>query len=129
MVGILVVVIGAVALAFFLKGNYRTATPTPTAIENRIPVLKKRLAEREKEIGQTVAAYSPKTNARIDDLSAPVAEIFRGLPGVVQIEVLVKTDKPTGRIIHIRDWHYVPKDLYALDMKQVHEDTMPSFGS
>lgn len=119
-VGILVVVIGAVALAFFLKGNSRTATSKPTAIENRIPALKKRLAERKKEIEQAVAAYSPKTNARIDDLSAPTDEILRGLPGVVQVEVLVKADKPTGRIIHLRDWHYVPKDLYALDMKQVH---------
>lgn len=119
-VGILVVVIGAVALAFLLKGNSRTATPTPAALENRIPALKKRLAEREKEIEQAVAAYSPKTDSRIDDLSAHAAETLRGLPGVVQVEVLVKSDKPSGRIIHLRDWHYVPKDLYALDMKHVH---------
>jgi hypothetical protein len=120
-VGILVLVLGAVALAFFLKGNYRTATPTPAAIENRIPTLKKRLAERKKEIEQVFAAYSPKANSQIDDLSAPADSILRGLPGVVQVEVLEKSDKPTGRIIHLRDWHYVPKDLYALDMKQVHE--------
>lgn len=120
MAAILVVVIGAVALAFFLKGSTRTATPTPATIENRIPTLKKRLAEREKEIERAVAAYSPKANARIDDLSAPAESIFRGLPGVVHVELLVKSDKPTGRIIHLRDWHYVPKDLYALDMKQVH---------
>lgn len=119
-VGILFVVIGAVALAFFLKGNSRTATPPLAAIENRIPALKKRLAEREKEIGQAVAAYSPKANFRIDDLSVPAAETLRGLPSVVQVEVLVKADKPTGRIIHLRDWHYVPKDLYALDMRQAH---------
>jgi len=117
-VGILVVVIGAVALAFFLKGNSRTATPT--AIENRIPKLKKRLAEREKEIERAVAAYSPKANFRIDDLSSPADELLRGLPGVVQVEVLAKSDKPTRRIIHLRDWHYVAKDLSALDMKQVH---------
>lgn len=119
-VGILVVVIGAVALVFFLKGNYRTATPTPIAIENRIPMLKQRLAERREVIEQAIAAYSPKPSVRIDDLSAPADEIFRGLPGVIQVEVLVRADKPTGRIIHLRDWHYVPKVLYALDMKQVH---------
>lgn len=119
-VGILVVLIGAVALAFFLKGNSRTVTPTPTAIENRIPTLKKRLAEQEKEVERAVAAYSPKPNSRIDDLSVPAAETLRGLPGVVQVEVLIKADKPTGRIIHLRDWHFVPKDLYALDMKQAH---------
>lgn len=113
-------VIGAVALAFFLKGNSRTATPTPATIENRIPVLKKRLAEREEGIERAIAVYSPKANNRIDDLPAPADEILRGLPGVIQVEVLVTSDKPTGRIIHLRDWHYVAKDLYALDMKQAH---------
>lgn len=117
---ILVVVIGAVALALFLKGNSRTATPTPTAIENRIPMLKQRLAEREKEIEQAVSSYAPKSKARIDDLAAPADEILRDLPGVVQVEFLVKADKPTRRVIHLRDWHYVAKDLYAIDMKQVH---------
>ena len=117
---ILVVVIGAVALALFLKGNSRTSTPTPSNIENRIPKLKQRLAELEKEIEQAVASYSPKSKARIDDLAASADEILRGLPGVVQVEFLVKADKPTRRVIHLRDWHYVAKDLYAIDMKQVH---------
>lgn len=111
-------VLGAVALAFYLKGNSRTATPA--AIQNRIPTLQKRLADWKKEIERAVAAYSPKANSQIDDLSAPAAEILRGLPGVVQVEVVAKSDKPTGRIIHLRDWHYVPKDLYALDMRQAH---------
>ena len=114
------VVIGAVALALFLKGNSRTTTPPPAAIENRIPKLKQRLTEREKEIEQTVASYAPKSNGQIDDLNAPADEILRGLPGVVQVEFLVKVNKPTRRAIHLRDWHYVAKDLYAIDMKQVH---------
>ena len=117
---ILVVVIGAVALALFLKGNSRTTMPPPAAIENRIPKLMQRLAEREKEIEQAVASYAPKSKARIDDLAAPADDILRGLPGVVQVEFLVKADKPTRRAIHLRDWHYVAKDLYAIDMKQVH---------
>jgi hypothetical protein len=29
----------------------------------------------------------------------------------------VKADKPTHRIVHLRDWHFVPKDSYAIDMK------------
>jgi hypothetical protein len=117
---ILVVVIGAVALALFLKGNSRTTTPTPAAFENRIPKLKQRLAELEKEIEQAVSSYAPKSKARIDDLAAPADDILRGLPGVVEVEFLVKAQKPTRRLIQLRDWHYVAKDLYAIDMKQVH---------
>ena len=44
--------------------------------------------------------------------------MLRGLPGVVEVEVEVgvKVEKPTQRIIHLRDWHFVPKDLFALDV-------------
>lgn len=27
---------------------------------------------------------------------------------------------PVGRIVHLQDWHFVPKDLYAIDMKNAH---------
>jgi hypothetical protein len=37
---------------------------------------------------------------------------LRQLPGVVQIEVAVRADEPAHRIVHLRDYHYVPKDLY-----------------
>jgi hypothetical protein len=40
---------------------------------------------------------------------------LRQLPGVVRVEVLVHADQPTHRIVHLRDWHFVPRDLYALD--------------
>src|SRR5208283_4725144 len=28
------------------------------------------------------------------------------------------------RIVHLRDWHFVPKDLYALDMRDSHGRTL-----
>jgi hypothetical protein len=34
---------------------------------------------------------------------------------VAEVEVLVRTEKPTRRIIHLRDWHYVPADLLGQD--------------
>jgi hypothetical protein len=51
-------------------------------------------------------------------IDSPVVDLLRQLPGVVQVEVGVTAKKPTSRIVHLRDWHYVPKDLYALDMKE-----------
>jgi hypothetical protein len=55
---------------------------------------------------------------RIDDLAAPAADILRQLPGVAEVEVLVTATKPTHRIIHLRDWHVVPRDLHAIDLRQ-----------
>lgn len=118
----LVIVIAAVALAFWLKGRSGspTSSPAPVTTEDRIPKLKKQIAEQEEESAQAVAKYAPAIKTRIDDLDSPVVDLLRGLPGIVQVEVGVAVKKPTSRIIHLRDWHYVPKDLYALDMKEVH---------
>lgn len=123
-VPILVVVGGIVALAFWPKGNSGSNTPQPDAapakIENRIPKLKKRIAEQEVESAQAVAKYVPMTKARIDDLGFPVVDLLRQLPGVVQVDVSVTAKNPTRRIVHLRDYHFVSKELYALDMRQAH---------
>jgi len=36
-----------------------------------------------------------------------------------RVEVGVVAEKPRCRIVHLQDWHFVPKDLYAIDMKNV----------
>jgi hypothetical protein len=36
---------------------------------------------------------------------------------VAKVEVLVATERPSHRIVHIRDWHYVPRELYAADLR------------
>ena len=119
---ILVIVLGAVALAYWLKGGAKppAPTPNPAKIENRIPKLKQQIADQEVESAQAVAKYAPQSPTRIDDLASPVVDLLRQLPGVVRVEVGVAPQKPTARIVHLRDWHFVPKDLYALDMKQAH---------
>jgi hypothetical protein len=80
------------------------------------------LAERVEQARQVSAegvdAYVPKVTGRIDELASPAAEILRQLPGVADVEVLVRAPKPTYRIIQLRDWHYVPPELFALDMRQ-----------
>jgi len=34
------------------------------------------------------------------------------------VEVLVAVRKPTRRIVHLRDWHLVPRELHAVDLRQ-----------
>lgn len=119
---ILLIVFGAAALTIWLKGNPGSSTSSPPSIPtvDRIPNLKKQIAEQDAESAQAVAKYAPVTKHRIDDLRSPVVELLRSLPGVVQVEVGVVAKNPTSRIIHLRDWHLVPKELYALDMKNVY---------
>jgi len=115
--GLFVLLVGGV----FLYVNYQKTAPShPATTEDRRPKLKQLVAEQEKESVQSVANYLPSNKTRVDDLDSQVADLLRQLPGVVEIEVAVAAEKPTCRIVHIRDWHHVPKDLYAIDMKQAH---------
>ena len=101
-----------------MSGNHQSSLPTPgLKHKDRIPKLTKAVAEQEEESAQAVANYQPKTEARIDALDISVVDLLRQVPGVVQVEVGVRAEKPTCRIVHLRDWHFVPKDLYAIDLK------------
>jgi hypothetical protein len=51
-------------------------------------------------------------------LCEPTACTLRNAPGVVEVEILVSPSRPTHRIIHVRDWHLVPEDLFTLDVQQ-----------
>lgn len=72
---------------------------------------------REKETASALASYTPKTPGRIDDLAVAAADILRQLPDVVQVDIPMPVQRPASRIVHLRDWHFVPKDLYALDLR------------
>src|SRR5262245_62027668 len=54
---------------------------------------------------------------RLDDPPAPVADLLRQLPGVADVRVAVAAAKPAGRIVHPLDLHFVPRDLYAADLR------------
>jgi len=118
-VRVVVILIGSVALVIYLNRTSQPQRQQQTIVDRR-PELRKLVAMQEAESAQAITNYQPKTTARIDDLNIPATEILRPLPGVVQVEVCLKAEKPTSRIIHLRDWHFVPKELYALDMKQAH---------
>lgn len=61
-----------------------------------------------------VPSHTSSTPVRIDDLNHSIEGLLRGLPGVAEVEVH-RVNKPTHRIIHLRDWHYISKDLFAID--------------
>lgn len=89
--------------------------PMPSSPSEKIA---QQVEQERQSSAAAVDAYIPKVKGHIDDLAAPAADILRQLPGVAEVEVLVRAPKPTHRIIHLRDWHYVPRELFALDARQ-----------
>jgi hypothetical protein len=85
------------------------------AAEDRILRLEQQVEPQRKASAQAVDAYTPKLSRRMDDLSVPAADLLRQLPGVADVEVLVSFEKPTHRIVHLRDWHFVPPDFLRQD--------------
>lgn len=61
---------------------------------------------------------------RLDDLTAPAANILRAIPGVTDVEAKTAKGTPTHRIVHLLDWHYVPKDDYAADLRAIAEEPL-----
>lgn len=59
----------------------------------------------------------PVTLAILYDLNADAAPLLRQFPNVVEVERHGPTKKPTHRIIHVADWHFVPKAAYAADLR------------
>lgn len=96
----------------------------PKPQPQEISVAEGRLAELRTLVEQDRLAaddglrrYAPRSKAHVDDLAADLCDILRQVPGVAGVESLVRPDKPTHRIVHLRDWRFVPKDLYAADLR------------
>ena len=75
-------------------------------------------------IGLTITALAfwarcrvPTHAGRIDDLWTPAAELIRLVPGVATVECARLASTPKRRIIHIRDWHVVSKERFAIELK------------
>jgi hypothetical protein len=84
----------------------------------RTEVLEQQVERQRKPCDEPVSGYFPKATGIIDDLNDAAAEIPRRLPDVAEVEQLLAPPKPEHRIIHLRDRHYVPPDLFALDERQ-----------
>ena len=61
-----------------------------------------------------VQSPTSSTPLRLDDLDQSVEGLLRGLPGVADVEVH-QAYNPSHRIIHLRDWHFISKELFAID--------------
>jgi hypothetical protein len=74
-------------------------------------------------MGRASSLVRPKPSTRtqaagqsLDDLRLDPISLLRGLPFVVKVEATGPAT-PTRRIVHIRDWHLVPRDQFALDLR------------
>lgn len=108
---IFVLAIGITAITFLRKPVAEPVSrPTPDR-PDRLPTLRAIAGDQEKEAAKSVATYRPRSNARVDYLQSSADDLLRGLPGVVDVEAMVRAKNPTCRIIHLRDWHFVAHDL------------------
>ncbi len=117
---VLALILGLFGLVALVVISWRwSGTPTEPhhgEIGVHIPNLKRQVEEERERAGKSVADYNPSTLGRIDNLATPATELLRQLPAVVEVEAPPPFKKATHRLVHLRDWHFVPRDLYALDM-------------
>lgn len=99
-----------------------SATPEPTT-EERIARLEKQVQEQRRDSEQSLLAYTPEYNRNLGDRTANAAEILRQLPGVAEVKLLVY-GRGSPRIIQLCDWHFVPRDLFAVEVRSVAGKTL-----
>jgi hypothetical protein len=63
----------------------------------------------------------PAAPGSLDDLRSNAVALLAQADGVVQVKRLVAVDRPKHRIIHVRDWHVVPHDEFAADLRDEDE--------
>jgi hypothetical protein len=117
---------GVVALAVWLLVWPGSQPPQqqpdgPAPIKTRIPELTALAAEVQAEAEAAAANYTPKLVGNVADLSLPAADILKQLPGVEQVETLVAVAKPAGRIVHLANYHTVPRELAVAEFEQMHK--------
>jgi hypothetical protein len=71
--------------------------PRPTVLEPRLARLERQAAEQREATDAAVRSYAPRAKDRLDDLTAPAADLLRQLPGVAEVEVLVGAPRPARR--------------------------------
>jgi len=113
-----------VLLAFIL--GYRQDAPTGEPpvfrpIDDRRTELRAGIVLQEAAFARAVDTYSPKSKAAWDN-PATFADTLNAIPGVAGVDASV-VENATGRIIHLRDLHFVPRDQVAFDMIQAYART------
>ncbi|MFH1921234.1 MAG: hypothetical protein ABIP48_15310, partial [Planctomycetota bacterium] len=88
-------------------------------VNQRIQRLRQLVRETKEAAALAVDSYRPTMKGPVDDLSTPVPDILRQLPGVAKVSVHKPVDRPTHRIVHLTDWHFLSKALFAADIRDV----------
>jgi hypothetical protein len=87
------------------------------ATRKRADRLRGQVDQSEKDAALAVESYRPADGARLEDLAADAAALLRRLPGVARVDVAVNAERPTARIVHLLDWHAVPREMFAADLR------------
>jgi hypothetical protein len=82
----------------------------------RIAKLKDRIGQEKAAAEDAVKRYAHSTPGRIDELTTPAADLLRGLPFVARVDVALRCRRPTCRVIQLRDYHFVPRDLFNMEV-------------
>lgn len=82
--------------------------------------------ETKQSTAAAVASYKPAVKGLITDLRTPAEKLLRYLPGVVEVEChAAKANPLKARIIHLRDWHYLPRETFAADIRSATKAPIP----
>jgi hypothetical protein len=119
-IAMLTALVAATGWYFLRPGDYFPKNETPAPKPASTPASPLAGVAAQTEADAAIARYAPKVAGRIDDLAAPAVDILKQLPFADKVEVLLAVEKPTARIIHVSDWHSVPKDLFAVDLENTH---------
>lgn len=65
----------------------------------------------------TSIPMGPPIRRSLDDLRSNAVELLNESDGVFKVEWLVAVDRPTHRIVHIHDWHWVPFESLSADLR------------
>jgi hypothetical protein len=112
--GVLIVL--AVAAGVWYRNTWRRSELALSSLRLRVADLRGRIEKESAASAEAVEKYQPQDKGRVDDLGRPAADLLRQLPGVASVEVVPAEGKPARRLIHLRDFHYVPRDLFALEL-------------
>lgn len=75
--------------------------------------------------GRFIAAPTEDApHVTLDDLASDAVALLSEADGVNLVERLVSVKRPTRRIIHVTDWHTVPKAFYAADLRDLSEEPL-----
>lgn len=116
--GIVLGVLGVIVVALGIRfSRVRRNVETPVIAESRIVQLQQMVEQDRAVTEDALNRYTPRLIGRLDDPAVNAGDVLQHLPGVVEVQPLVHPAPPTHRIVHLRDWHFVPKDLYSIDLR------------